>query len=480
MERGNLTVDVKGNLQVEEPTRKNTNATVRGGTVCSSDEASVIEVEQRDCVIRLNSEANSQFEDEQKKTAKSYPITKKMVWEAYKQVKANKGGAGIDDVTLDEFDLNLGKNLYKIWNRMASGSYFPPPVKRLGIPKKQGGTRYLGIPTISDRIAQQVVKTFMEPALDQCFHADSFGYRPNKSAIQAISVAKVRCWKYDYVVEFDIKGAFDNIDHGLLMKAICYHIKDKWVITYLQRWLAAPTETNGKIVWNQGIGVPQGGVVSPILMNLFMHYAFDQWMARKYPELPFERYADDALVHCSTKQQAESLLEEIAKRLKECHLELHQLKSKVVYCKDSNRKANYASTFFTFLGFDFRPREVRSKQGRNFIGFTPAASDKALTKVRKEIKSWKLHRQTGTSLQELANKYNPIIRGWIEYYGAFNRSSLYKLSTYINLRLSRWVQCKFEKLKRHKRKSRHWLGKVAKSYPTLFHHWKIFGIPSAG
>ena len=480
MERGNLTVDAKGNSQVEEPMRKNTNATVRGGTVRSSDEASVMEVERRDCIIHLKPKANSSSEEELKESEKSYPITKMMVWQAYKQVKANKGGAGIDGVTLEKFDIDLKGNLYKIWNRMASGSYFPPPVRRHGIPKKQGGTRYLGIPTVSDRIAQQVVKAYIEPNLDHCFHEDSFGYRPNKSAIQAISKARVRCWQYNYAVEFDIKGAFDNIDHELLLKSIHHHIKDKWVITYLKRWLAAPTDTDGAIAINQGVGVPQGGIVSPILMNLFMHYAFDQWMVRTNPDLPFERYADDALVHCPNKFRAESLLNEISARLKECHLEMHPLKSKVIYCKDSKRRGDYTSTSFTFLGFDFRPREVRSKWGQNFIGFTPAVSNKALISMRQEIKSWRLHRQTETSLQQLADKYNPVIRGWITYYGSFNKSALYKLADYLNLRLSRWAQCKFKKLKGRKRKSKHWLGKVAHCYPKLFHHWKVFGIPTTG
>lgn len=262
-EHENLVIDVKGNSQVEEPIRKNTKAIARGGIVRSSDETPVMVVEQRDYVIPPESKVNSSIEEEPMRMAKPYPVTKQMIWEAYKLVRANKGGAGVDGVSLEEFDSNLKGNLYKIWNRMASGSYFPPPVRRLGIPKKQGGTRFLGIPTVMDRIAQQVVKSYIEPILDPCFHKDSYGYRPGKSAYQALAKTRERCWKYGYAVEFDIKGAFDNIDHSLLLKAVKHHIKDKWIVTYLKRWLVAPVNVDGVIIENPGRGVPQGGVVTP-------------------------------------------------------------------------------------------------------------------------------------------------------------------------------------------------------------------------
>lgn len=292
MERGNLAVDAKGKSQVVTTMRINTNATVRGGTARSSYEDPVIGLERRSRVTQPIVKANSKKEEELRKLVKPYPITKRMVWEAYKQVKANKGAAGVDSVTIGKFEECLEGNLYKIWNRMASGSYFPPPVMRIGIPKRQGGTRFLGIPTVADRVAQQVVKSYVEPIIDPIFHQDSYGYRPGKSAIDAVATVRKRNWKFDWVIEFDIKGAFDNIDHELLMKSLRHHLSESWVITYIDRWLKADVDVDGKTVKATGRGVPQGGVISPILMNLFMHYAFDLWILRAANKYPFVRYAD--------------------------------------------------------------------------------------------------------------------------------------------------------------------------------------------
>src|ERR1039458_9626764 len=250
-------------------------------------------------------------------STKPYSIAKSAVREAYRKVKANRGSAGIDDETIAKFERHLSRNLYKLWNRMSSGSYFPPPVKQVEIPKAKGGFRKLGIPTVSDRIAQTVVKLIIEPILDPIFHPDSYGYRPGRSAKQAIAVTRKRCWQFDGVVEFDIKGAFDQIDHGLLMKAVRIHIKEDWILLYIERWLTAPFETTEGTQVPRERGTPQGGVVSPILMNLFMHYAFDFWRKRTHPSCPFARYADDAVVHCRSKQQAEQVMRSIAERLAE-------------------------------------------------------------------------------------------------------------------------------------------------------------------
>jgi RNA-directed DNA polymerase len=283
-------------------------------------------------------------------TAKSFDISKELVWQAYKLVKANGGAAGVDGQSLLEFDQDLSNNLYRIWNRMASGSYFPPPVKAREIPKKSGGKRILGIPTVSDRIAQMVVKLRLEPKVEPHFHEDSYGYRPGKSAHQALDVTRRRCWRYDWVLEFDIRGLFDNIDHELLMKAVRKHTDCKWTILYIQRWLTAPMQMQNGDVMKRDRGTPQGGVISPLLANLFLHYAFDKWMTKNFPEVPFCRYADDGLLHCRSLEQAQLMHERIDQRFKECGLELHPDKTKIIYCKDSDRRGEYEHIRFDFLG----------------------------------------------------------------------------------------------------------------------------------
>ena len=408
-------------------------------------------------------------------STKPYSIAKRTVWDAYKQVKANRGTAGIDNETIVMFEQNESKNLYKLWNRMSSGSYFPPPVKQVEIPKAKGGFRKLGIPTVSDRIGQTVVKLIIEPILDPIFHTDSYGYRPGKSAKQAVAVTRERCWKYDWVVEFDIKGAFDNIDHVLLMKAVRTHIKEDWILLYIERWLKAPFEMEDGTLVMRERGTPQGGVVSPILMNLFMHYTFDCWMQRTHSDCPFARYADDGVVHCRSQKQAEIVMQAIALWLEECGLMMHPEKSKIVYCKDSKRTKVYSQVQFTFLGFTFRPRKAINKQGRIFTGFLPSASDDALKRMRKVVHGWKLHRQTPATLTDLVLRYNPIIRGWWQYYGAFYRTSMYELFQYIDLKLEQWAGRKYKTLRRHKRRSSEWLSKMKKVCPQKFTHWQVIG-----
>ena len=408
-------------------------------------------------------------------STKSFVIAKRAVWEAYQQVKANRGAAGIDEETIAMFEQDLSKNLYKLWNRMSSGSYFPPPVKQVEIPKAKGGTRKLGIPTVSDRIAQTVVKRIIEPVLDPIFHPDSYGYRPGRSAKQAIAVTRKRCWQYDWVVEFDIKSAFDQIDHGLLLKAVRSHIKERWILLYIERWLTAPFETpSGEQVPRQR-GIPQGGVVSPILMNLFMHYTFDLWMNRNFPQCQFCRYADDAVVHCGSQEQAREVMQAIASRLAECGLMMHPEKSKIVYCKDSNRTQPYPHVHFTFLGFTFRPRKAISNTRRMFTSFLPGVSEDALKKMRAAVRGWRLNRQTHVALAALAKLYNPIICGWWNYYGEFYPTAMLDLCMHIDRALERWARRKYKTLSGRLRAGVQWLRKMKDAEPRLFHHWRLIG-----
>src|SRR6201746_2150561 len=385
-------------------------------------------------------------------STKPYCIAKRMVWEAYQLVRANRGAAGVDDETIAMFEQNLSGNLYKLWNRMSSGSYFPPPVKQVEIPKAKGGTRKLGVPTVSDRVAQSVAKLMIEPVLDPIFHEDSYGYRPGKSAKQAIAITRKRCWQYDWVGEFDIKASFDQIDHALLMKAVRRHIKEDWILLYIERWLTAPFETADRTQLPRARGTPQGGVVSPILMNLFMHYAFDHWMQRTSPNCPFARYADDAVVHCRSQKQAELLMRSIACRLAACGLTMHPEKSKVVYCKDSNRTEHHPHVSFTFLGFTFRPRKAYSQHNKLFTSFLPGASNGALKRMRQAVRRWRLNRQTHVRLADLAMLYNPVIQGWWNYYGAFYQTVMFRFFQHIDRALERWAGRKYKTLHgRHRR-----------------------------
>lgn len=411
---------------------------------------------------------------------KSYKISKHIVWEAYKKVKANKGAAGVDNINIEKFEENIKDNLYKLWNRLSSGSYFPPPVRAVEIPKKNGGTRLLGVPTVEDRIAQMVVRMYFEPSVDKVFYKDSYGYRPNKNAIEALGVIRERCWKYDWVLEFDIKGLFDNIDHKLLMKAVKKHTEEKWVILYIEIWLKVPFKmSDGRIV-ERNTGTPQGGVISPVLANLFLHYTFDKWMELHFPQCPWARYADDAVAHCKSKAQAQLLLMKLGKRFQECGLELHPDKTKIIYCKDDFRKQDEEITSFDFLGYTFRPRRAKSKKGKFFINFSPAVSNKATKSMRQVIRNWRIQLKPDKSIIDISNMFNPVIRGWINYYGNFYKSELYKVLRHMNKALVQWARRKYKKLARGRKKAERWLGKLAKNMPKLFAHWQIGILPTTG
>jgi RNA-directed DNA polymerase len=401
---------------------------------------------------------------------KPFAIDKYVVAKAFKEAKANGGAPGIDGQSISDFEKNLKDNLYKLWNRMASGSYFPKATRYVEIDKADGGKRILGIPTLADRIAQGVAKAYIEPRLEAVFHDDSYGYRPKRSAHDAISKARKRCWRYDWVIDVDIKAFFDSIDHELLLKAVLVHISEPWILLYIKRWLKAEVQNKEGQLIERERGLSQGGVISPILANLFLHYAFDKWMAKNFPDAPFERYADDLLIHVKTKKRAEEILEALKLRMTQVKLELHPEKTKLVYCKDSSRKGEFEQIRFDFLGFTFSPRYARSKSNKKFNSFLPAASDKAVKRLGKELRQFRLHLQTGKTISELARYYNPVISGWINYYGRFYKSRLGQLLRRINFYLIRWAMRKYKRLKRRV-DAWNYLSQVATREPKLWAHW---------
>jgi len=405
--------------------------------------------------------------------AKPFNISKREVWEAYKRVKANRGAAGVDHQSLDDFDKDLGNNLYKIWNRLSSGSYFPPPIRRVEIPKGNGKKRPLGIPTVSDRVAQMVVKRHLELQLEPYFHTDAYGYRPGKSALDAVGKARGRCWKYNWVLDLDIRGFFDNIDHELLMRAVRKHTGCKWVLLYVQRWLEAPVQLQDGGLEERTRGTPQGSVISPLLANLFLHYAFDKWMQENCASIPFERYADDIICHCISQSQAIWLLGRVRIRLAECKLELNEEKTKIIYCKDDRRKGKYPNVKFDFLGFTFQPRSVKTSKGRLFVGFNPAMSQKAAKSMRDEIRSWRIQLRSDKSIEDLARMFNPKIRGWVNYYGSFYRSELYKNLRSFSVILAKWAMRKYKRFSEHQRRAGRWINRIRRKSPHLFAHWQM-------
>lgn len=412
--------------------------------------------------------------------AKPFCIPKRAVWEAYKRVKENHGAAGVDGQSIADFEENLSGNLFKIWNRMCSGSYQPPPVLRVEIPKASGtGVRMLGIPTVADRIAQTVGKNYLEPILEAIFDEDSYGYRPHRSAQEAITMARTRCWRYNWVLEFDIRAFFDNLNHDLLLRAIRHHTDCKWLLLYVERWLTAPVQLEDGSQVARDKGTPQGGVISPLLSNLFLHYVFDRWMRKHYPHIPFERYADDAICHCTTQAQAQHLLAALGQRFAECHLELHPQKTRVVYCKDDDRRGLYPDHSFDFLGFTFRPRRSKNRWGKSFINFSPAVSNKSAKAMRGKMRGWGLHNRSDKSLEDLARMFNPVIQGWMNYFAKFYKSAMYPTLRHLDRYLMRWASRKYKKLYRHRRRAQHWLARIAQSRPGLFAHWR-FVQPAVG
>ena len=403
---------------------------------------------------------------------KPFVIAKELVWEAYKRVKANDGAAGVDGESIAEFEQELKGNLYKLWNRLSSGCYFPPPVRMVEIPKP-GGVRVLGVPTVADRVAQTVVRLYLEPEVEPVFHPDSYGYRPGRSALDAVEKCRERCWKQDWVIDLDIKSFFDSLPWDLVLKAVAHHTDQKWILLYVQRWLSAPLQAADGTLIARDRGSPQGSAISPLLANLFLHYAFDSWMARRFPDVWFERYSDDAVVHCVSERQARFIRAAIARRFAECGLELNEGKTHIVYCKDDDRRGSYESQQFDFLGYTFRPRRSKNRWGKYFVNFTPAMSQASGKAVRQEIRTWRLHRRSTKTLGDLAAVVNTIVQGWINFYGRFYKSEMYPTLRHINDYLVRWARGKYKRLRHHKRRARQFLATVARRDPDLFAHWRL-------
>ena len=412
--------------------------------------------------------------------AKPFDIPKRVVWEAYQRVRANRGAAGVDDQSIEAFDRAVKNNLFKLWNRLSSGSYFPPPVKRVAIKKRQGGSRPLGIPTVSDRIAQGVVKAYLEPELEGHFHPNSYGYRPGKSALEAVGIARQRCWRHDWVLDLDIQAFFDTIPHDLLLRAVRKHTECTWVLLYIERWLTAPVQLENGALEPRERGTPQGSVISPLLANLFLHYVFDRWMAKLHPEIPFERYADDAVCHCSSERQAQKLQAELERRFAECGLMLHPGKTQIVYCKDNQRRGCHSNQKFDFLGYTFRPRLAMNRWGKTFVNFSPGISNRAAQAIRQTMREWQLDCRNDKRIDDLAKMFNPIIRGWINYYGRYHKSALSRALMHLDIRLACWAMSKYRRLRGHARRARHWVQDVRRREPVLFAHWRLLYRATAG
>jgi len=403
--------------------------------------------------------------------SKSFEISKRLVWEAFHQVKENRGAAGVDEQSIEEFERDLKDNLYRIWNRMSSGTYFPPPVRAVEIPKADGGVRVLGVPTVADRVAQTVVAMTLSARTEAIFHPDSYGYRPGRGQRHALAACRERCWKKDWVIDLDIQKFFDSVDHDLMIKAVEANTDQAWVVLYVKRWLVAPLALPDGSLVGRDRGTPQGSAVSPVLANLFMHYAFDLWLGREFPTVDFERFADDAVVHCVTERQAREVLVALEARMVEVGLRLHPAKTKIVYCKDDKRRQEFEVTAFTFLGYEFRRRTASSRQGKIFDRFLPAASPVALKRMGQRVREMRIHRKTGHSLADLAEDLNPVVRSWMDYYGWSCRSELFPLLRRVNSYLARWARNKYKRLRSHHRLQAWWYGVVDRE-PELFAHWR--------
>jgi len=475
MEQGKSTKDVKGKTQEgKTPSRLNTDAYVDGGSNRSSKEDSVMELERRVEIIQLELPLTTSEKGRRTKgvTAKGIPVTRSMVWHAYKKVRKNKGSGGVDGKSLKTYSENLEDKLYKLWNRLTSGSYFPKAVKQVPIAKKDGGQRMLGILTIDDRIAQQVIKDYLESRFEKEFHKNSYGYRPLKSAHQALEQVRQNVRKRDWVIDMDIKGFFDEVSHELLAKALKRHVSEKWVLMYIERWLESPIETESKeLVYRQGQGTPQGGE-SPLLANLFLHYVFDKWLEQTYPNLMFVRYADDIIVHCTTREESEEVLASIKARMSACQLRLHEGKTKIVFCKKFKRQSASKTVKFDFLGFNFQPRTSATKDGRMFLGYDCAISQSSKNKIISEIKSTKFQRWTNRRIEDIAEFFNTKIQGWINYYEKFRKHKLNPLFRIFERRLIEWARRRYKRLGKSYIMASKWFYRFKKNSVRLFVYWE--------
>jgi RNA-directed DNA polymerase len=475
MEQGKSYKNGKGKAQAGQTSvRPNTDVLYDVVLSHSSDEAPVMGVERRAEVtqLRLPLTTPKGGRDSGAET-KSIPITKRMIWESYKRVRRNKGAAGIDEETLVMYEERLQDNLYMLWNRMSSGSYFPPPVLEVEIAKDDGRKRKLGVPTVNDRVAQQVIKSYLEPRFEAEFSPQSYGYRPLKSAHQAVEQVRKNVRYRHWVIDMDISGFFDNMSHEHLQKAIERHVQEKRAKMYITRWLQAPIEDRkGNKRTRDGKGTPQGGVISPLLANLFLHYGFDKWLEKTYPDLCFVRYADDIIVHCNSQEEAEAVLMAIKERLRECCLQLNEEKTKIVYCKRDFRRDKFKTVQFDFLGFSFQSRPTSTKEGVMFVGYDCAISRKSVNKIVEEFRKSEFHRWTTSSIYRIAEAFNPKIRGWINYYGKFRIHKLMRIFRIFHWRLIKWEVKRYGRFGGSMHKAGRWLRDLANSYPGLFVHWQ--------
>jgi len=474
MEQRKSHTNAKGKTQARETfARLNTDVVCDGGLKCSSDETPVMGAERRLEVVQLTLPLTTSNGREKGELTKSFPITKQMVWSAYKKVRSNKGASGIDNETIKMYEERLEDNLYILWNRLSSGSYFPKPVLEVSIPKGDGRLRRLGIPTVNDRIAQEVVKSYLEPRLEAEFSEHSYGYRPLRSTHEAVAAVRENVRNYRWVIDMDITGFFDNMSHELLFKAIEKHVEEKWVKMYIKRWLEAPIEDKqGNKRYRHGKGTPQGGVISPLLANLFLHYAFDKWFAKAYPELTFVRYADDIIVHCNNQIESGQVLKAIKQRLKACNLEANAEKTKIVYCKDANRKGRYKTVQFDFLGFSFQPRPTPTKEGKMFLGYDCSISKRSMKRISEELRKSRFHLWTTTTITQIAEEFNPKIRGWINYYGKFRKFGLMRVFKIFHWRLIKWAVCRYKRFRNSMYKAGRWLRQLSEKNPKIFVHWQ--------
>jgi len=410
---------------------------------------------------------------EPKLQGKSHDIPKRLIWAAWLKVKGNSGAAGADGVTIEQFEVRLQDNLYRLWNRMSSGSYFPGPVRAVEIPKK-GGTRILGIPNVIDRVAQSAAVLALEPDVEKVFHDDSYGYRPGRSPVDAVRVCRQRCFKRDWVVDLDVKAFFDSVPWDLMLKAVARHTGQKWVLLYVERWLKAPMLMPDGTLIHRVKGTPQGGPISPLIANVFLHYGFDLWMTREFPGVWFERFADDVVVHCVTERQARQVREAIGRRLADVGLQLHPDKTRLVYCKDYKRCLDYDQVSFTFCGYMFCPRKAYDKvRKKAYTGFLPAVAPGKLTDMSRKAASWRLHRRTTQTLDDLAREVNPVLRGWLTYFTVFYPSAVNPIGERMDRHLMRWARRKYKRLERSDKRARAWLCGVRKRSPGLFAHWAL-------
>jgi RNA-directed DNA polymerase len=406
-------------------------------------------------------------------TGKSHGIPKRLIWDAWLKVKDNGGAAGADGVTIEQFEQDLGNNLYRLWNRMSSGSYFPGPVRAVEIPKK-GGIRILGIPNLVDRVAQTVAVLVLEPNVEKVFHDDSYGYRPGRSPIDGVRVCRQRCFRRDWVVDLDVKAFFDSVPWDLMLKAVGRHATQSWVMLYVARWLQAPMLMPDGTLARRTKGTPQGGPISPLIANIFLHYGFDTWMTREFPGIRFERFADDVVVHCVTERQARQVCEAIGRRFADIGLQLHPDKTRIVYCKDDRRRLDFEQVTFTFCGYAFRPRKAWDKiRGRSRTGFLPAVAPGKLADMSRKVASWRLHRRTTGNLADLAEEINPVLRGWLNYFTAFYPSAVIPIGKRIDRHLMRWARWKYKRLKPSEDRTRTWLNAVRQRSPRMFAHWTL-------